>query len=62
MGKKLKGLHFFRGNSCYLINLENVDGVQDGCALVKGDKLVLSRNRKTAFMEALANYVCEVER
>ncbi|HOV42181.1 MAG TPA: LytTR family DNA-binding domain-containing protein [Oscillospiraceae bacterium] len=60
--KKLKDMHFFRGNSCYLINLEHVDGIQDGCALVKGEKLALSRNRKTAFMEALANYVCEVER
>jgi DNA-binding LytR/AlgR family response regulator len=60
MDKMLENMHFFRGNSGYLINLEHVDGVQDSCALVKGEKLVLSRPRRAAFMEALAGYVCEV--
>lgn len=60
MEKMLEDVHFFRGNSGYLINLEHVDGVQDNCALVKGEKLVLSRPRRAAFMEALAGYVCEV--
>ena len=60
MDKMLEKMNFFRGNSGYIINLEHVDGVQDGCALVNGEKLVLSRPRRTAFMEALASYVCEV--
>lgn len=60
MDKMLENMHFFRGNSGYLINLEHVDGVQEGCALVNGEKLVLSRSRRAAFMEALAGYVCGV--
>ena len=57
---ELCNMHFFRGNNGYLINLQHVDGVKDGCALVKGEKLLLSRMRKAAFMEALTNYICEV--
>lgn len=52
--------HFFRGNNSYLINLEHVDGVQDGCVMVKGQALRLSRPRKNAFMEALSDYMGEV--
>lgn len=52
--------HFFRGNNSYLINLEHVDGVQDGCAVVKGQALKLSRPRKNAFLEALSDYMGEV--
>lgn len=58
--EKLEGLHFCRGNKGYLINLEHVDSVVDGCAVVHGEKLLLSRPRKTAFLEALTNYVGEV--
>lgn len=58
--ERLGDLRFFRGNKGYLINLEHVDGVQDGCALVHGERLLLSRSRKNAFLEALANYVGEV--
>lgn len=57
---KLAKLHFFRGNNGYLINLEHVDGVQDGFALVHGERLQLSRPRRGAFMEALTNYLGEV--
>ena len=60
MEEKLEDLSFCRGNKGYLINLEHVDGVRDGCALVRGEQLLLSRNRKNAFLEALANYVGEV--
>ena len=56
----LSGAHFFRGNNSYLINLEHVDGVQDGCAIVQGEQLKLSRPRKNAFLEALSNYMGEV--
>lgn len=52
--------NFVRGNKGYLINLAHVDSVQDGCAVVRGEKLLLSRPRKAAFMEALTNYWSEV--
>ena len=38
----------------------HVDGIQDGCAVVKGEPLLLSRSRKKEFMEALTNYWGEV--
>lgn len=52
----LSQAHFFRGNKGYMINLAHVDGIQEGCAVVKGSVLVLSRSRKRDFMEALTSY------
>lgn len=43
---KLAADKFFRGNKGYLINLAHVDSIQDGCAVVKGEQLLLSRSRK----------------
>ena len=54
--ERLVPLGFFRSNKGYLVNLEHVDGIQDGCALVKGEQLVISRARKSAFLEALAEH------
>ena len=54
-------IHFFRGSKWFLINLQQVEGLSDGCAKLKGGKtLPLSRGRKKAFMEALAQYWGEV--
>lgn len=50
---------FSRGNKGYLINLAHVDGVQDKCALVKGESLQLSRPRHNAFLQDLMNYWSE---
>ncbi len=47
---------FSRGNKCYLINLEHVEGVKDKCAIVRGEALQISRSRMGAFMQALAKY------
>ena len=55
--EKLEGMHFFRSNKGYLLNLEHVDGVQDSCALVDGKQLLISRSRKGPFLEALARYM-----
>ena len=52
----LAGEHFSRGNKCYLINLEHVEGIKDKCALVKGELLQLSRPRLNPFMQELTNY------
>lgn len=57
----LREIHFFRGSKWYLINLQQVKGLEDGCARLKNGELVpLSRGRKKAFMEALAQYWTEV--
>jgi DNA-binding LytR/AlgR family response regulator len=58
--EKLTDLNFFRGNKGYLINLSHVEGVKEGCAIVKGNSLLLSRARKKVFMEALTRYWGEV--
>ena len=60
MEEKLRDLNFCRGNKGYLINLQHVDGVQDGCAVVRGEKLLLSRSKRKEFMEALTEYWGEV--
>lgn len=56
MEEKLDGMNFSRGNNGYLINLQHVDSVQDGCALVRGESLVISRARRKHFMEDLTKY------
>ena len=53
----LEGKGFVRCNKGYLVNLEHVDGIQDGCAVVRGDRLLISRGRRTPFLEALADWV-----
>jgi DNA-binding LytR/AlgR family response regulator len=57
--EKLAPLNFFRSNKGYLVNLEYVEGVVDGCAIVHGDRLIISRGKRNAFMEALTEYVGE---
>ena len=56
---KLAGLNFFRCNKGYLVNLEYVEAVVDGCAIVHGDRLIISRRKRNAFMEALTEFVGE---
>jgi len=58
--KELMELHFYRGNKGYLINLAHVEGIKDGCAVVRGEQLLLSRARKKDFMETLTRYWGEV--
>lgn len=53
----LAGRGFARCNKGYLVNLEHVDAVRDGCAVVHGDRLLISRGRRGAFLEALADCV-----
>ena len=58
--KELVDLNFYRGNKGYLINLAHVDSIKDGCAIVRGQALLLSRSRKKDFMETLTRYWGEV--
>ena len=48
---------FVRCNKGYLVNLAHVSGVRDGCAVIRGDKLLISRGRRALFLDALADYV-----
>lgn len=57
---QLSMYHFFRGHKGYLINLEHVEGMNDFCALVKGEKILVSRTKRKGFMEALSKYWGEV--
>lgn len=57
MEQALSDKGFLRCNKGYLVNLAHVRGVQDGCAVVQGDKLLISRGRRAAFLDALADYV-----
>lgn len=60
MEEKLLSHHFFRCNKGYLVSLHHVDGILDGCAVVSGEHLLISRGRKNEFMEALADFMGEV--
>ena len=58
MEAKLADHHFFRSNSCYLVNLKHVTGVADqDCVMSNGEQLRVSRPRKKAFLAALADYI-----
>lgn len=59
--EKLKDVNFSKGNKCYLINLEHVERVKDKCAVVKDEKLPLSRSGLKNFMRDLTKYWGEVE-
>ncbi len=51
MEAKLADYHFFRSNSCYLVNLKHVTGVADqDCIMSNGEQLRVSRPRKKAFL------------
>ncbi|MDO4277172.1 MAG: LytTR family DNA-binding domain-containing protein [Eubacteriales bacterium] len=59
--EQLCSYSFSRGNKSYLINLEHVEGIQDKCAQVKGERLQLSRPRQNAFMQDLTKYWGELK-
>lgn len=52
---------FSRGNKGYLINLKHVEAIEEKCAVVKGEKLLISRPRMNDFMRDLTKYWGEVE-
>lgn len=53
---ELEGSPFCFCNSCYIINLEEVTGIQGEDVIVNGEKLKISRPRKKKFMEELAGH------
>jgi len=60
MEEMLAKSNFYRGNKGYLINMAHVEGIKDSYAIVKKEKLLLSRARKKEFMEVLTRYWGEV--
>lgn len=55
--QQLAGRGFVRSNSCYLVNLRAVREVNDTDAvLVSGDRLRVSRSKRKAFLQALADF------
>ena len=57
---ELGQIHFCIASKGILVNLEHVDAIREGCAIVNGEQLTISRSRKNRFMESLTNYVSEV--
>ncbi|MDY0373174.1 MAG: LytTR family DNA-binding domain-containing protein [Candidatus Izemoplasmatales bacterium] len=51
---ELSGNPFCLCNSCYLINLDEVNGVDGENVIINGERLKISRPRKKRFMEELA--------
>ena len=56
----LEGGWFFRCGKGVLVNLEHVDGVTDGDAVVHGTTVQVSRSRRKDFLAALNRYINEV--
>lgn len=48
---------FFRSNKGYLLNLDYVDAIREGCAVIGQEQLIISRAKKNALLEALANHM-----
>ena len=55
--KRLPTERFVRCNSGYIVNLGKVKKVQDGNVFIADTSLPLSRNKKTAFMQSLLDYM-----
>lgn len=57
----LAGSWFFRCGKGLLVNLEHVDGISDGDAVVHGETVQVSRSKRKDFLTALNRYINEVE-
>lgn len=53
LAEDLRPYHFALCNQCYLVNLWQVSGVRQDCAMVNGTALKISRNKQKPFMQAL---------
>lgn len=53
---QLAGDHFVRCNSCYLVNLKYVQGINGSEVLLPGVALAVSRPRRKEFLQAFAQY------
>ena len=56
----LAGGSFFRCGKGVLVNLEHVEGLVEGDALVHGATVQVSRSKRKSFLDALNRYINEV--
>ena len=54
--------HFFRGNTCSLVNLEPVNGICGNDLMVGNDVIQVSRSRKKELLNRLNDYMNEVSK
>lgn len=59
MEQRLDSRCFFRCNKCYLVNLDQIQGIRGCDVLVGGDSLQVSRAKKKELMDALNNFLSE---
>ena len=59
--ESLSGISFFRCNKGYLVNLAYVDQIIEDDAVIRGERLQVSRSKKKAFLDALNRYINEAE-
>lgn len=57
MEEKLQGHSFARCSVSYLVNLAHVTTVDGSCAIVGGDALPISRQKRREFLAALTSYI-----
>ncbi|SFG68376.1 two component transcriptional regulator, LytTR family [Lachnospiraceae bacterium C7] len=50
---------FFRINKGYLVNLKHVEGIEGTSCIIADEKLIISRNRKSDFMQTLVEYMSD---
>lgn len=54
--RQLQNDRFVRCNSCYLVNLKYIQGIDGNDVMVDGKKLTISRPRRKEFLRQLAQY------
>lgn len=54
---QVKGHHFARCNSGYLVNLSYVERIEKDNVIVAGKSLIVSRHKKRTFINALTEYI-----
>lgn len=57
--KELSGKNFFRCHKAYLVNLLHLERVLDNTAVVAGDEILVSRDRRKELMHALVRFASE---
>ena len=60
--QSLSNQTFFRCSKGFLVNMEHVEGIQDGDAIVGGERIRISRTLKKTFLNSLNDYMNEVSK
>ena len=55
--EQLAQYSFAKCNQCYLVNLQHVTDLRDGCVTVAGEELEISRRNKKTFLDAVVAYI-----